>query len=68
MIDSLVPIAEISQLWYSAPLIVVVSLVYAATRHEAMEPILAHAVRFGAWIAGFMAAILLVIFLLSSLS
>ena len=28
------------RLWYAVPLIVAVSLVYAATRHELMEPIL----------------------------
>jgi hypothetical protein len=52
-------------MWYSLPLIVVVSLVYAGTRHENMEPILAHAVRFGAWICVFMAAVLGVLVILS---
>ncbi|MCA9246181.1 MAG: hypothetical protein KDA42_03670 [Planctomycetales bacterium] len=66
MIGSLVLLGEISQLWYALPLIVTVSLVYAATRHERMEPILAHALRFGGWIGGFMLAILLVILALSS--
>lgn len=42
-------------LWYAAPLIVVVSLVCAATRHEFMQPILAHAGRFAVWIVLFMA-------------
>jgi hypothetical protein len=45
----------INQLWYALPLIVAISLVYAATRHEAMTPILLHAVRLGGWITGFMA-------------
>ena len=53
-----------SDVWYALPLIVVVSLVYAATRHEQMAPILSHAVRIGVWIGGFMvivfAALLLV--------
>ena len=44
--------------WYALPLIIAVSLVYAATRHEAMEPILRHAVRIGTWIVGFMAVVL----------
>ena len=50
--------------WYAIPLIVVVSLVYAATRHEEMQPILHHAARVAIWIVGFMAiifAVLLVI-------
>jgi hypothetical protein len=48
------PVAQINQFWYAVPLIVSVSLVYAATRHEQMRPILTHAVRVGAWIVGFM--------------
>ena len=55
----------INQLWFSLPLIVVISLVYAATRHELMESILQHAVRLAAWIFSFMASILAVLFLIS---
>ena len=54
-----------NRLWYSLPLVVVISLVYAATRHELMRPILEHAVRFGLWILGFMAAVFLVLVVLS---
>ncbi len=43
--------------WYALPLVIVVSLVYAATRHEAMKPILRHAMRFGTWIVGFMVVV-----------
>ncbi len=49
--------------WYALPLIVAVSLVYAATRHEDMEPILRHAVRIGIWIVGFMAVVFAVLLL-----
>lgn len=52
-----------SDLWYALPLIVAVSLVYSATRYERLLPILNHAVRFGAWIVGFMAVILGILFL-----
>ena len=55
----------IHQMWYAAPLIVAVSLVYAATRHEEMAPILAHAVRFGVWICVFMALVMGVLMLMS---
>jgi hypothetical protein len=48
-------------LWYAVPLIIVISLVYAATRHEAMEPLLRHAARVGGWIVGLMAAVFLVV-------
>ena len=41
--DSLLASLLINDLWYALPLVIVVSLVYAATRHEAMPPILLHA-------------------------
>jgi hypothetical protein len=50
-----------TRLWYSVPLIVSVSLVCAATRHEDMHEILVHALRFGIWIVVFMAIVLGVI-------
>jgi hypothetical protein len=34
-----------------------VSLVYAATRHEEMRPIVVHAARFAVWIVVFMAIV-----------
>ena len=54
-----------ARLWYAVPLVTSVSLVYAATRHEAMGPILIHAVRFALWIVVFMAIVLAVIQLMS---
>ena len=56
---------ERNDLLYALPLIIAVSLVYAATRHELMEPILAHALRFGVWIVGFMAVVFVVLLLIS---
>jgi len=47
--------------WYALPLIVSISLVYAATRHEDMHAIFRHALRFGTSIVVFM-VILLVVF------
>jgi surface polysaccharide O-acyltransferase-like enzyme len=58
-------LATISQFWYSAPVIIVVSLVYSATRHELMQPILAHAARTAVWITGFMVVVFLLLSLLS---
>ena len=55
-----------NRLWYSLPLVIVISLVYAATRHELMAPILEHALRFGLWILGFMAVVFLLLALLSA--
>lgn len=54
-----------ARLWYAVPLITSVSLVYAATRHEEMDQILIHALRFAIWIVVFMAVVLVVIQLMS---
>jgi hypothetical protein len=50
-----------SQLWFAIPLIASISLVYGATRHEEMVPILHHAWRTAKWIVGFMAIIVAVL-------
>jgi hypothetical protein len=54
-----------NDLWYTVPAIIAVSLVYAATRHEQMRPILIHAGRMGVWIVGFMFAVFVVLELIS---
>jgi hypothetical protein len=54
-------LAEINLMWYAAPLIVVISLVYSATRHEAMNLILTHATRLGVMITLFLAGIMAVL-------
>jgi hypothetical protein len=55
----------IARLWYAIPLVTSVSLVCAATRHEAMGAILIHAARFAVWVLVFMAIVLAVIQCLS---
>jgi hypothetical protein len=57
--------AALNQFWYALPLIVVVSLVYSATRHELMRPILVHAGRTAVWITGFMVVVFLLLSLMS---
>lgn len=52
------PLLAVVNLWYAVPLVVSVSLVCAATRHEQIVPILNHAVRFGLWIVVFMAVVM----------
>ena len=52
-------------LWYAVPAIIAVSLVYSATRHEQMRPLLIHAGRTAVWIVGFMSAVFIVMGLLS---
>jgi hypothetical protein len=54
-----------SQLWFAIPLIASISLVYGATRHELMVPILLHAWRTAKWIVGFMAIIVLILSLIA---
>ena len=56
---------ELNDMWYAVPLIIVVSLVYAATRHEEAMPIFAHALRVGLWITGFMAVVFVVLLVIS---
>jgi hypothetical protein len=50
-----------NQLWYLLPLVISVSLVYGATRHELMRPILANALHTAVWILGFMGVIFVVL-------
>ncbi len=54
-----------NQLWYLLPLVVVVSLVYGATRHELIGPILHHAFKAGIWILGFMGIVFVALLFVS---
>jgi hypothetical protein len=45
------------QIWYAFPLIVAISFVYGATRHEYWPEILINSVRTAVWILVFMAII-----------
>jgi len=53
------------RIWFAVPIITSVSLVYAATRHEEMGPIVIHAARFAVWIVVFMAIVFAVLQALS---
>ena len=52
-----------AKIWYAVPLLIAISLVYGATRHEHIPEILRQAFKAGSWILGFMAAIFLMIFI-----
>jgi len=52
-------------IYYAAPLVVVISLVYGATRHERLAEIINHSFRSMIWVVGFMAIIMGVIWLAS---
>ena len=68
MHDLLWAAAHIHHLWYALPLIVAVSFVYAATRHERLGAIFSRGLGCGLTIAGFMALILLLLALISRLT
>ncbi len=51
--------------WFALPLIVSVSLVYAATRHEEVGAILRHASGCAMWITGFMLFVFGLLYLIS---
>lgn len=53
-----------ARLWYVIPLVLVVSLVYGATRHERMKEIIEQSIRTGVGLVGFMSAIFIVIWLI----
>jgi hypothetical protein len=53
------------QIWFLLPLLVTVSLVYGATRHELMQPILHHAYRSGVWMVSFMLTVFLILWALA---
>jgi hypothetical protein len=55
----------LQDMWYAVPLVIVVSLVYAATRFEPTGLILQHAVRTVGWIFAFMAAAFAVVLLVN---
>ena len=67
MLDFLIcsPLLAAVRIWYCLPLIAAISLVYGATRHELLSPILEHAARFAIWIITFMLAIFAVTVLFS---
>jgi hypothetical protein len=55
----------VNHLWYAIPLILAISLVYGATRHETLPGILVNAYRAATWIISFMAIIFGVLFVVS---
>lgn len=48
------PLAMTPRIFYALPLIVVISLVYGATRHEHLTEIFAQAFKSAFWVVGFM--------------
>ena len=46
-----------AQIWHAAPLVLVISLVYGATRHEYLKEIVGHTLRVGFWLVLFLSII-----------
>ena len=65
MFNTILLAVGIARLWYAVPLLVSISLVYAATRHEEMGPILVHAFRFAIGVLIFMLGIMAVLMFVS---
>jgi hypothetical protein len=55
----------VNQVWYAIPLVIVVSLVYGATRHETIPGILVNAYHAATWIVSFMAVIFGILLVIS---
>jgi hypothetical protein len=51
------------QLWYAVPLVVVVSLVWGATRHERLREIVSHSIRSLFWVLMFVTIVFGLIYL-----
>lgn len=66
MFSTLLPLAMINQMVYAIPLVAVISLVYAATRHEQAEHILPHAGRLAVSITVFMGIIFAILLVISN--
>lgn len=50
-----------ASIWYAIPLVVVISLVYGATRHEQKQEIIQHSIRSAIWLSGFLFVIFLAV-------
>jgi hypothetical protein len=61
ILATLLLFGAIAKIWYSIPLIVVISLCYGATRHEHLREIFTYAARTATWILMFMGAIFAVV-------
>lgn len=51
------------QLWYAVPLVISVSLVWGATRHERLREIVAHSIRSLFWVLTFVSIVFGLIYL-----
>ena len=66
MLEPLLLLGITSKLWNAVPLIVIISLVYAASRNETMPAIVAQATRLAIYITAFLAAVFVLLMVLQS--
>jgi hypothetical protein len=52
--------------WYVLPLVLVISVVYAASRHESWPRIWWHSIRLGTWILGLLIAATAILLLINT--
>ena len=62
----MIPIALINAYWFAPPLILAISLVYAASRHESWPRIWRHAARLFLMISGILLVTTLVLLLINT--
>tara|TARA_Y100000588_G_C13710989_1_gene692915 strand:+ start:123 stop:320 length:198 start_codon:yes stop_codon:yes gene_type:complete len=58
-------LASINVYWFVLPLVIIISLVFSATRHEHWKPIVSGAIRTGTWLLVFLAIFFLLLFVIS---
>jgi hypothetical protein len=56
-------LTDFARLWYAAPLIIAISLVYGATRHEQTPKVLMQSLKSFLWIMAFVVVIMAVVVL-----
>lgn len=65
-LPALEPVLATSYYWHLPVLIVIISLVYSATRFDEWGPILRESLRWGLRLAAFLGAIVLVLYVLAT--
>ncbi len=63
----LILFSSLLRMWYVIPLVICISLVYAATHHEPMSLIIWRAFRTFSWILGFMFFAFIVLYVIQTL-
>jgi len=68
MLELLLAAVNINDLWYAIPLVVAISVVYAATRHERLGAILLRSLRVAVMLGVLLAVLFVLLVLLNRLT